>query len=165
MTLDAFKLLPDNARVWIYAFRRPLEGSDRQLIDERLAAFMRSWHSHNADVEGAFAILHDRFVVLSGASRDGMSGCSIDSSVENFKFFRDEHGLDALDRNLVHYRDTNGAIHALDRAEFKAEMEAGRCGSETVVFDLTIRTLGDLRAGRFEMPLTDTWHAKIFLPV
>ena len=34
----------------------------------------------------------------------------------------------------------------------------------TVVFDVTIGTLGDLRAGRFEVPIADSWHAGAFLP-
>jgi hypothetical protein len=105
----------------------------------------------------------NRFAILSGASHNGLSGCSIDSSVQNFKFFRDEYDLNALDRSLVHYRGGDGAVTALDRAAFRVEVDAGRCGADTPVFDLTIPTLGDLRAGRFEVPLADTWHAKLFL--
>ena len=164
MTFEALEKLPDKARLWIYAFEKPLGESERRLVDERLGAFMTQWRSHHVDVEGAFVVLYDRFVILSGASRDGISGCPIDSSVENFKSFRDQHGLDALNRNLVHYRDADGNIKALDRAAFKAEVDADRCRAETTVFDLTIETLGDLRAGRFEVPLADAWHAKVFLP-
>jgi hypothetical protein len=34
---------------------------------------------------------------------------------------------------------------------------------DTIVFDLTIEMLGGLRAGRFEVPLADSWHAGVFL--
>ena len=164
MFLRAFESLPDTARLWIYGFKDPLAADDRSMVDERLASFMKSWHSHNADVTGAYVILEDRFVVLSGTSQNGLSGCSIDSSVENFKYLRDQHGLDALDRGLVHYRDNDGNIVALDRGAFRNEVAEGRCGSDTPVFDLTIQTLGDLRSGRFEIPLSGAWHATAFLP-
>lgn len=164
MPLKAFESLPDTARLWIYGFKESLGSEDQELVDERLASFMRSWHSHNVDVSGQYVILENRFVVMSGASRDGLSGCSIDSSVENFKFFRDQHGLDALDRGLVHFRNNDGEIVALDRRAFRSEVDAGRCGADTRVFDLTIQTLGDLRSGRFEVPLSEAWHAKAFLP-
>ncbi len=163
MTLDAFSALPDTARVWIYGFDNSLGDTDRRVVTERLAQFLARWQSHGARVDGACTILHDRFVVLSSVGLDGLSGCSIDSSVENFKFFRDQCGLDALNRNLVHYRDAGGVIRALHRTDFAVEVACGRCGPRTHVFDLTIETLGDLRAGRFEVPFAEAWHAKVFL--
>lgn len=164
MNLDAFQSLPDSAPLWLYAFEKTLADDERHMVSDRLEAFLAEWHSHNVDVEGAFMIVYDRFVIISGASRDGLSGCSIDSSVENFKFFRNEHGLDALNRSLVHFRDSDGLISSLERPAFKTAVDSGRCGSQTIVFDLTVQTLGELRAGRFEIPLADAWHAKAFLP-
>lgn len=158
-----FDNLPDDARVWIYAFEKPLGDADKQAVAERLDTFMEEWRSHNVDVHGAYAILHDRFVIMSGVSSDGISGCSIDSSVENFKFLRDRLGLDALNRDLVHFRDADGVVQALDRAAFQKEVSGGRCSADTIVFDITIGTLGDFRGGRFELPLAQSWHAKAFL--
>lgn len=162
--MNNFESFPDDARLWVYGFERPLDDEERRRVNERLEAFMAQWHSHNVGVRGDFVILQDRFVILTGASDNGISGCSIDSSVENFKFFRDELGLNALNRNLVHYRDAGGTIRVLDRAAFKSEVVAGSLGPDTIVFDLTIPTLGDLRAGRFETRMAESWHAKAFLP-
>jgi hypothetical protein len=33
---------------------------------------------------------------------------------------------------------------------------------DTVVFDNTVATVGDLRAGKWERPFRDAWHAKAF---
>jgi hypothetical protein len=159
MNLSVFEELPDQAPLWVYAFERPLGVDEMRLVEESLTAFMREWHSHKKDVYGVFAIVHDRFVILSGASRDGISGCSIDSSVAQFKHFRDEHGLNGLNRNLVFYRDTDGAIQSSDRAGFRAAAADGRVGPTTMVFDTTVPTLGALRSGRFELPLSGSWHA------
>jgi hypothetical protein len=163
VSFEAFRDLSDDARLWIYAFESPLTGEQKRIVDDRLRTFMDEWRSHNVDVDGAYTILEDRFVILSGASHEGISGCSIDSSVNNFKYFRDYHGLDALTRDLIHYRDGDGRIRTVNRDAFQTEVDAGRCGSDTTVFDITLQTLGDLRAGRFEMPLSKSWHARIFL--
>jgi hypothetical protein len=163
MDLSPFKELPDDARLWIYAFDRALTADEATLVRDRLTAFMDEWHSHKKDVTGTFTILEDRFVILSGASRDGISGCSIDSSVANFKHFRDEHGLDGLNRNLVFWRDSEGVVRSAERAAFREEVASGRLSAETSVFDTTAATLGDLREGRFERPMRESWHAKVFL--
>ena len=164
VNLDSFKKLHDNARLWVYAFDEAMSDQGKRLVHDRLVDFLNEWHSHRARVEGAFSIAHDRFVILAAVSQDGISGCSIDGSVENFKYFRDQHGLDALSKHLVYYRDSDGRIKAIDRAAFQGEIDGGRCGPSTIVFDTTIQTLADLRAGRFEIPLQKSWHAKAFLP-
>lgn len=155
--LDSLAGLPDSARIWIYGFASPLTDHHRQLISERIGAFLGEWHSHRVGVRGGFAILHDRFVVLAGVSPDGVSGCSIDSSVDNFKYLRDAHGLDGLNRALLFFRDDRGTIRAVDRQEFRGHPMS----PETAVFDTTLQTLGDLRAGRFERRLCDSWHARL----
>lgn len=164
MAFEEFNDFADDARLWAYAFEKPLRGEDRRLVERRLSAFLHEWKSHHVDVRGAYSIAHDRFVFLAGSSAEGMSGCSIDNSVENFKYFRDEHGLDGLNRDLVFYRDDSGSIEALDRTSFQREIDTGRISRDTVVFDTTIERIGDLRAGRFEIPLSESWHARAFLP-
>ena len=161
--MDVFGSFPNEARVWLYGFQKPLSKSEQREVSARLAEFITRWHSHEVAVRGEFEILHDQFVAITGVSEDGLAGCSIDSVFENFKFLRDARGLDALNRDLVHFRDAGGTITVLDREAFKAEVTAGKIGPDTVVFDLTIPTLGDLRAGRFQTRLSDSWHAA-FLP-
>lgn len=163
MDLSPFDKLPDEAQLWVYAFERPLSEDESRMVAEHLDAFMEEWHSHEVDVTGAFAIFHDRFVILAGASTDSISGCSIDSSVANFKHFRDHHGLNALNRNLIFYRDNESNVTAVDRGEFQDRVKAGDCGADTIVFDPTVPRLGELRAGRFELPVRDSWHGRAFL--
>jgi len=162
MQFGAMDRLPDDARLWVYGFRDPLDNANREIVQERLNAFVAEWLTHGADVQGAWAFVEDRFVVVAGHNPTGVSGCSIDSSVHNFKWLRDGYNLNALDRNLIFFRDGDGGVTSLDRASFQAEIDAGRVGTDTVVFDTTIQKLGDLQAGRFEVPLADGWHARAF---
>ena len=37
-----------------------------------------------------------------------------------------------------------------------------RVGPDTTVFNNTLTSLGDVRAGRWEVPASDSWHARAF---
>lgn len=162
MTYQAFEHLSDTARVWVYAFPRDLTDTERETVARHLQAFVDDWQSHGTPVNGAFELVDDRFVVLAAeATGDGISGCSIDSSVRVFKYFQSELNLDALDRGRIHYRE-NGTIHTLDRLHFKKRTTNGEIQPDTMVYDTTIETLGDLRAGRLTRPFRESWHARAF---
>ena len=57
----------------------------------------------------------------------------------------------------------DGPIRRVSRGEFRGEMERGSLGPETVVFDLSLTRLEELRAGRWERPARSSWHAR-YLP-
>jgi hypothetical protein len=159
-----FQGLPDNARLWIYGFERPLDDRTAGIVSEQLGGFIPGWVSHGTPVRGAYAIQQGRFLLLAAACPQGISGCAIDSSIANLKILRDIHGVDGLNRDLVFFRSAEGSIESLDRAAFQQEVDSGRIGPNTPVFDTTIETVGDLRAGRFEKPFGDSWHARAFTP-
>jgi hypothetical protein len=160
--MKEFKGLPDTARIWVYGFERPLDDGAAQTVSEQLEAFISGWVSHGIPVNGAYTIQHRRFLLIAGTCPQGISGCAIDSSIANLKELRNIHGIDGLNRDLVFFRNADGAIESLDRAAFLHEVECGRVGSDTPVFDTTIETVGDLRAGRFEEPFERSWHARAF---
>jgi hypothetical protein len=162
MIARGFEDFPDDAKLWVYAFAIPLDEGDQRIVSERLRSFVAGWNSHKIPVRGAFSIIEDRFVIVAGVSADGISGCSIDGSVDNFKFFREAYGLDGLNRDLVFFRNEDGNVEALDRTSFKGAVSSGRVGPKTVVFDTTIHSVGDLRAGKFETTFAQSWHAKAF---
>ena len=162
MDLSKFDNFPDDARLWIYGFARTLGEDEQRLIAARLDAFLVDWQSHRVPVRGAYTVAFERFVLVAGWCESGLSGCSIDSSVGQFKELRREHELDGLDRDLVFFRNESGEIEALDRKAFQEAVSGGRAGADTVVFDTIIQTLGDLRAGRFERAFADSWHARAF---
>jgi hypothetical protein len=41
-------------------------------------------------------------------------------------------------------------------------VESGRVGPETIVFDNSIHTVGDLHQGKWEIPFSKSWHAEAF---
>ena len=162
MDFQEFSVFGDDSRLWVYPFREPLTERTSRLIEQTLSGFLPTWVSHGAPVKGRFLIHEDRFLLMAGTCPAGISGCSIDSSVENFKALRDQHGLDGLDRSLVFFRDTEGRILAEHFFDFQKLTSSGRILPDTPVFDTTITTLGELRAGGLEKPFRDSWHAARF---
>lgn len=162
MSHSAFTELPDESRLWVFAFAKPLSAADCEAIERQLGSFLPHWVSHQVPVEGAFAILHDRFVLVAGHCPGGLSGCSMDSCMANFKQLKLAHGLDALNSSLVYYRNRHGEIESVDRATFQQRLDGGQVVAESPVFDTTLQMLGQLRAGELEIPLEKSWHARAF---
>ena len=53
-------------------------------------------------------------------------------------------------------------MQGVPRPDFRRLAQAGEVGEETVVFDNTIGSVGDVRAGRWERPFRESWHARSF---
>lgn len=162
MELTAFERLPDHAQVWVFAFNRPLDSGDQEKLERELAGFLPSWNSHQAPVQGAFSVLHDRFAIVAGHCADGLSGCSMDSCVSNFKTLKARHGLDGLDRSLVFYRDREGRVQSCSRITFQQRLDSGEVQPDCTVFDTTLQQLGQLRDGAFELSFERAWHSRAF---
>jgi len=54
-------------------------------------------------------------------------------------------------------------VRSTARAEFKAMVAAGEVDETTHVFDTTVSTARALNTGRFEVPLSESWHGTLFL--
>ncbi len=115
---------PDT-KLWIYAFSRRLDAGEVTLVYSVLKNFVDEWKSHQHDVRGAFEIVHDQFVLMAAESDNGISGCSIDSSVAVFKWLKAQNNLDALDRSFVFYRDGD-VVRTTTRSEFQELVDAGK---------------------------------------
>jgi hypothetical protein len=150
---------PDSSRVWVYGFINKLSPHQKEIVILKLEEFKSNWQYHGKPVSGDYEILEDRFVFLT--TNDGISGCSIDSSVALFKDLKLQHALDALDQNLIFFRAKDG-IEAVSRADFQAKVSDGEILDDTQVFNLTITTIADIRKGQFELDFTRSWHNQAF---
>jgi hypothetical protein len=162
MPADIFSRFAETDRLWVYGFSRPLTDTSIARIENTLRAFIPTWTSHGLSVDGAFFILENRFALLTGGLREGISGCSIDSSVRCFKELKDSHHLDGLDRSLVFYRDAASSIQSVSFFDFQHLVENGIITSKTRVFDNTIESIGHLRRGKFEVNFENSWHVRRF---
>lgn len=160
-----FEHVPDDARLWIFGAGRALAPAEREALLAHADAFLAGWAAHGAPVAGARTLLHDRFLLVAADERaTGVSGCSTDALFRSLAEVERGMGTPLRDAGLVFWRGEDGSVHAEPRAAFRARAQAGEVGGDTVVFDNTIGTVGELRAGRWELPMAESWHGRAFAP-
>jgi len=159
-----FDQMPSDARLWVFAAPHALAEADAQRLLERVDAFLARWAAHGAPVVGARDLRHGQFLLVASDERaTGVSGCSIDSLFHALADLERELGTDLRRTSaFVFYRDADGAVRAAERPAFRQLAGAGQVSESTPVFDNTIGTVGELRAGGWEKRFGESWHARTF---
>ncbi len=154
--------LPDSARLWIFGVSRPLNPAEVQSLLDRVDGFLSSWAAHGHPLAAARNWVEGRFLMVGVDDQvEPPSGCSIDALLRILAEVEREIGVEILGNAPVWYRDVEGAPVRVSRPMFKERAALGSIDGDTPVFDLTLTRVGDLRAGRFERPARDLWHARL----
>ncbi len=157
----SFPHLPDSARLWIFGVSRPLDAREEERILNEVDAFLENWKAHGHPLAAAKEWRLGRFLFVAVDERvTPPSGCSIDALIRALTKLEDELSLELVGGAPVWYREggEEGPLRRVSRAEFKEEAARGRVSGETVVFDLSLTRVGELRAGKWELPARESWH-------
>ena len=80
-----YNQISSDARVWIYQSDRAFNVAEKTNIESQLTDLCNNWNTHGTALHCSFQI-HDWFICLFvDESKQGASGCSIDSSVAVIK--------------------------------------------------------------------------------
>lgn len=162
MSTVSFAQLPDHARLWVFASARPLVPGESERLLAAVDAFLDTWHAHQVPLTCARDWRHDRFLLVGvDEQAAGVSGCSIDALVRTMKALGHDLGVNLLDHAAVFYREGD-QVRRLDRDAFAEAAEAGEVSPQTTVFDNTVGTVGQLRAGEWERAAATSWHQRAF---
>lgn len=158
-----FSDLPDSARIWIFPASRPLDDAEADLLLGRVDRFLEDWRAHGRPVVGGGEWRHDRFLIVGAdEAATGVSGCSIDGLFRALQETEQALGVGLRDSSPIWFRNGAGEIECLSRPEFRARVRDGGVDPDTPVFDHTVTTAGEVRGGRWEVPMRDSWHARVF---
>lgn len=157
-----FPDLPADARLWVFTADRALSTPEQERLRDAMTAFLAEWTSHGRPVLGDAAVLHDRFLVVGAHLGGGVSGCGIDSLVHAVEAMGDDLGIAWGDGLQVAFRDGDGAVQTLPRPAFRQLVREETVTAATPVFDTTLASVGDLRAGGLERPAGSAWHGRVF---
>lgn len=156
-----FEDLPPHARLWTFAASRSVTEDEEQRILLAVDEFLDGWAAHGVPLTSARDWHYGRFLFVAVDEKAaGVSGCSIDALIRSLRALERELDLSLTDNEPVLFRDDD-AIRQASRPEFKSLADAGAVGAQTVVFDNTIQTVGDLRDGCWEIPASQSWHAAL----
>jgi hypothetical protein len=158
-----FDRLPDDARLWVFAADRPLDDAQQADLLAHVDDFIARWAAHGAPVVGARELRHGRFLLVGADERaTGVSGCSTDTLFRTLGELESRLGVTLRDSSLVFWRDAAGEVQTAPRAAFRERVRAGEVDADTPVFDNTAGTVGDVRGGRWELPMRASWHGRAF---
>src|SRR5678815_5444615 len=75
-----FSLLPDDARLWIFAAAEPVIGDRAALLLARVDAYLEQWKAHGSPLTCSRDWREERFLAIAVDQQStGASGCSIDA--------------------------------------------------------------------------------------
>ena len=158
VAVDMHNLLafPEESRVWIYQADRPVSEAQVSEVNQLVDRFTERWTSHSRDVRATGGLLHDRFLVLvADETKAGVSGCSIDSSVEFVRQLGSHCKVDFMDR--VHFAYIEDEEVRTTHMHALADLvSSGQVDDSTLFFDNLVKTKGDF-VSSWVKPLGDSW--------
>jgi hypothetical protein len=161
--------LPTTARVWVYQSGRELNTTDSQELEKLGSDFVEQWASHGNKLSSSFEVRHNRFaIIMVDESQAGASGCSIDTSVHFMQEMEQRFATTFFDRMILCYLDAiqNSALRTCSpksckMSEIPALITSGELTSNTLIFDNTVISKGDLDA-RWQVKMGDSWAGRYF---
>lgn len=152
-------------KLWIYQSNRILSDVECARMEDLLTDFVQEWTAHGNELLGSFEIRHKLFVMLIvDESKAMVTGCSIDKSVRVLDTIQKELGINLFDRLQIAYRQAqDGTIALAPSAIFQELVDKGVLNENTIVFNNMLTSADDL-LDKWEVPLKDSWHAKVYLP-
>lgn len=150
-------------RVWIYQSNRLLTDEECVRVGEILQEFVQQWTAHGNQLYGSFEIRHNLFIFLKvDESKAMVTGCSIDKSVHLLKKIEAELGINLFDRLQLAFKDATNQLRVVSQVDFRALIDSGEINAQTTVYNNMLTAVADLDT-KWEVPLQDSWHAKVFL--
>lgn len=164
MPLVPFAQLPDDARLWIFGARAPIDDVDAPRLLGAVDRFLKEWKAHGTPLTCAREFRDEHFLVIGVDERaSDASGCSIDGLFRLLQEAEGGIGTTMVGGGLVHFRDPSGMVHCVTRTDFQVMAQDGDVTGDTTVFDTTLTDAGAYRA-QFERPARDSWHAALLTP-
>ncbi len=156
--------LPDEvgpaSKVWIYQANRNFTEEELSRLHPICADFVKSWQAHGTNLLAAYAIYFDRFLCLfADESRQGATGCSIDSSVRLVQDIEKKFQISLLDRRGVAYLE-NENLRTTDFSELSTLYSSGMINNGTPVFNNLVATKSEMETG-WIIPLSESWHHRM----
>ncbi len=159
-----FAHLPDGARLWTFGTSRLLAPDEEARLLAATDRFLEGWKAHGHPLAAAREWRLGRFLLVAVDDRiTPPSGCSIDALVRTLGAMERELGVELVGGAPLWLRRVPGegpdAVERVSRDEFRRRAAEGEIDGDTLVFDLTLTRVGELRAGEWERRAADGWHA------
>lgn len=145
-----FNTTSDQSRIWIYAAEQKLTDKQEEYILKSISDHLQGWEAHKAPLTAGVTILEHHFIVVAlDESKNGASGCSIDTLQNKIQDLEKELSVSLLNRLNVFCSidDTIKCIPSTKLAE--------NANKDTLFHDLTIQKKYEL--SNWLKPIKEGW--------
>jgi hypothetical protein len=157
--LVEFSELPETSRIWIYQADRNFSPEELLDVNNLLAQFLKDWTAHGAQLEAAYEIKYNRFIIIGlDQSNASASGCSIDASVHFIQELEKKYKVQLLDRMNVSFKQGDYITYK-PMAEFKKMSKAKAISKNTIVFNNLVTNKQEYLE-HWEVPAAESWHSR-----
>ena len=134
-----FNTITDQSRIWIYAAEHKLTNDQENYILNHISVHLQNWEAHKVPLTAGLTILENHFIIIAlDESKNGASGCSIDTLQNKIQEIEKELSVSLLNRLNIFCKidDTIKCIPTTKLAE--------NANKETLFYDLTIQKKSEL---------------------
>ena len=149
-----FNTTSDQSRIWIYAAEQKLTNDQENYIVKSISDHLQSWEAHKLSLTSGVTILEHHFIVVAlDESKNGASGCSIDTLQNKIQNLEKDISISLLNRLNI-YCKIEDTIQCIPTTKL-----ADNANKETLFYDLTIQKKSEL--SNWLKPIEEGWCATI----
>jgi len=150
--------LPETSRLWLLAFSPQPEPAVAAELVRGLAEILGQWRHKGQVYQAAGVLLEPGLLAVAEPNLATQpSGCAIDGMLRKVHRLLAHLALEPVDPAACILVRLRGRLTVIPKGEVQARLDDGTLEAATPVLDLGLYNLAELRAGRLEAPLADTW--------
>jgi hypothetical protein len=151
-----FNTTDDQSRIWIYAAEQKLTNEQENHILKDISDHLQNWEAHKVPLTAGVTILEHHFIIIAlDETKNGASGCSIDTLQNKIQNLEKELSISLLNRLNIFCR-IEETIKCIPTTKL-----ADNANKETLFYDLTIQKKSELST--WLKPIEEGWCATIIL--
>lgn len=151
-----FKNIPDWCKIWIFPSSRKFYEQEITGLNERIENFLVQLSEENNDIDCAFELKYDRFIILTVDDTNEPLSVQVHNNIATFALdLEKEYKVTLLDKINVCYKQGE-FVQYKDLIEFKKMMKNKGVSAKTTVFDNMITTKEELTTN-WEINILDSW--------
>ena len=149
-----FNTTDNQSRIWIYAAEQKLTNEQEEYIIKSISDHLQGWEAHKVPLTAGVTILEHHFIIIAlDETKNGASGCSIDTLQSTIQKIEKELSIDLMNRLNV-FCEIDGRIVCIPSFKLGSIAKA-----DTPFYDLTILTKSDLNT--YLKPISEGWCAHL----
>lgn len=158
--ISEYSSLPDDAKVWVFPSQKKLYANEIESIEKKISDFILEWESANENLEAAFTIKYNRFIVLFAETETTISTKTTNELISFIIQLQSDLETELMDKMNACFKQGQ-YVQYKDLKDFKKLIKDKGVNKKTIVFDNTIATKLEFDE-YWEIPASESWYGNMF---